>query len=140
MPDPKPAKHAEAERDGTSPTGHGPDGNASHSAPAPPRPADAATARTTATERAAGTPPNAEAWTTRAAGHHARTQASTPEAQPVTTAAEAASCPSAHWQAASDAREGAREPETPTTEAERSAAVGDVSDIAEWGQSDRPGA
>ena len=60
VPDPEPEKHADGERDGATPGGHDPEGNASQSAPAPPE----ATARTTAVERAASAPrptPNADA-------------------------------------------------------------------------------
>ena len=60
VPEPEPEKHADGERDGATPGGHAPDGNASQSAPAPPD----ATDRTTAIDRAASAPrpaPNAEA-------------------------------------------------------------------------------
>ena len=93
--------------------GHGPPGNATKQ----PRPA--ATARTSAAERAgkAKAPePKAEARNTCADGRAARTAASTPEAQPTSTEQEAgsaaASCPGRE---AAD-EEAEREPEKPAVE------------------------
>ena len=64
----------------------------------------------------------------------------TPAAHPTTTAADGAICPSAHRHTASDAAEGAREPETPTVPAEATRDESSDADMTEWGQKDRPGA
>ena len=117
VPEPVPEKHADDRRDGARPAGHGPEGNASQSAPAPPE----ATARTTAVERAARAPgpdPKDVARTTDAPGRSVRATPSMPAAQPVTTEADGASWRTAHRQTDADAGDGAREPETPTTDAD----------------------
>jgi hypothetical protein len=84
-PDPSPRKHADDEADGTSPTGHAPEGKTTTS-----EPARGATAATTAAERRTNRPTHDEAENDRAEytvqpSTDERTAASTPAAQPTAT-------------------------------------------------------
>lgn len=115
--DPEPEADRQTEP-GTNPDGHAPAGNESHTPPA------AATARTQAADRranAARPDPNRpdDTENTRAPGNRDRTRASTPRAQPTSTAAPGRTQLTAEPTAASDTRDGAREPEKPTTGADR---------------------
>ena len=85
-PEPPPQKALEEKQEGSKPDGQGDDGKETH------KPLAAATARTTATERAAKAPglePKEEACNTVADGKEDRKNSSTPGAQPTNTDADA---------------------------------------------------
>ena len=121
-PEPRPQKQADDRADGTKPGGHGAAGNTTSPEPGPP----AATARTSATDRAANAPrpePNADAENTTAAGAAARTNASAPAAQPTATERpDANTDPTTPATSGANAGASRRAPENPTTATEQTTA------------------
>ncbi len=111
-PDPKPQKAREELAEGSKPAGQGDEGKQTHKPPA------AATARTTATERAARLPgpePKEEAENTEADGKEDRKYLSTPRAQPTNTVADGGTRDTAR-EAAPKEGSPEREPEKPNAE------------------------
>ena len=110
-PEPAPQKAREEEAEGSKPAGQGDEGKQTH------KPSAAATARTTATERAAKIPrlePNDEACNTVADGKRERKKASTPLAQPTNTDADAGTRDTTREAAPKGTDE--REPEKPNAQ------------------------